>query len=160
MDEVLAGEVANAGAVRRRGDVVVRPSTAHSPTIHTFLRALRTTWFTGAPEPLALKGAEEELRFVEGDVALPPYPAWVQSDDALASVARLLRRFHDASVLVSAPPHSPEMGEVLAQHRPEGDTQFRLGAVGRVVHQPDQLGVLPERPEPGGRDEPGERMDR
>ena len=103
MDEVLAGGVANAGAVRRRGDVVVRPSNAHSSTIHVLLRALRTVGFTGAPEPIGLSDSDEELRFVEGDVALPPYPAWAQSDDALASVARLLRRFHDASARVSAP---------------------------------------------------------
>lgn len=103
MDEVLAGGVANAGSVRRRGDVVIRPSNAHSSTIHAFLRALRTVGFTGAPEPIGLSDSEEELRFVEGDVALPPYPAWAQSDDALASVAQLLRRFHDASARVSAP---------------------------------------------------------
>jgi hypothetical protein len=103
MDEVLAGGVANAGAVRRRGDVVVRPCTEHSSTIHAFLRALRAVGFTGAPEPLSLSDTEEELRFVDGDVAIPPYPAWAQTDDALASVATLLRRFHDASAHVSAP---------------------------------------------------------
>ena len=103
MDEVLAGGVANSGAVRRRGDVVIRPSNAHSPTIHAFLRALCTVGFTGAPEPIGLSDSEEELRFVEGDVALPPYPAWAQSHDSLASVAKLLRRFHDTSAQVSAP---------------------------------------------------------
>ncbi len=103
MDEVLAGGVANAGAVRRRGDVVIRPCTGHSPTIHAFLRALRTVGFTGASEPLGLSDTEEELRFVAGEVAIPPYPAWAQTDDALASVATLLRRFHDASAQVSAP---------------------------------------------------------
>ncbi len=48
-----------------------------------------------------MDGEEERLRFVEGDVAVPPYPAWVQTDAALASVARLLRRFHEASTIVS-----------------------------------------------------------
>ena len=115
MDEMLAGGIANAGAVRRRDGVVVRPSTPHSPTIHAFLGALRATGFTGAPEPLSLHATEEELRFVEGYVALPPYPTWAQTDDALASVARLLRRFHDASARVSAPflagPWSDAFGE-------------------------------------------------
>jgi aminoglycoside phosphotransferase (APT) family kinase protein len=27
----------------------------------------------------------------------PPFPAWTQTDDALASVSALIRRFHDAS---------------------------------------------------------------
>jgi aminoglycoside phosphotransferase (APT) family kinase protein len=30
-------------------------------------------------------------------VAVPPYPDWAQRDDAVASLAQLLRRFHDAS---------------------------------------------------------------
>jgi aminoglycoside phosphotransferase (APT) family kinase protein len=59
--------------------------------------ALRTAGFDGAPLPVALDDSSERLEFIEGDVAVPPYPAWVQSDDALAFVAELLRRFHDAS---------------------------------------------------------------
>ena len=38
--------------------------------------------------------------FIEGEVAIPPFPAWAQSDDALASIADLMRRFHRASALV------------------------------------------------------------
>ena len=119
MDEVLAGGVANAGAVRRRGDVVVRPTNAHSSSIHAFLRALRTVGFTGASEPIGLSDTEEELRFVEGDVAVPPYPAWAQSDDVLASVARLLRRFHDASAQVSEPLLGDVWSDAFAAPSPE-----------------------------------------
>lgn len=39
----------------------------------------------------------ERLELVPGEVPLPPYPGWAQSDSALASVARLLRAFHDAA---------------------------------------------------------------
>ncbi|MDQ1457140.1 MAG: hypothetical protein QOH28_2760 [Actinomycetota bacterium] len=39
----------------------------------------------------------ERLLFIEGDVPLPPYPVWAQLDSALASIAILMRRFHDAS---------------------------------------------------------------
>ena len=39
----------------------------------------------------------ERLEFIPGDVAVPPYPAWVQTDAALTSIARLLRSLHDAS---------------------------------------------------------------
>ena len=35
---------------------------------------------------------------------MPPYPSWAQTDRALASLARLLRRFHDASQLCAADP--------------------------------------------------------
>ena len=37
------------------------------------------------------------LAFVDGEVPLPPYPAWSQTDTALASIAVLLRGLHDAS---------------------------------------------------------------
>jgi hypothetical protein len=40
----------------------------------------------------------ERLVFIDGDVPVPPYPAWSQSDTALASIARLLRGLHDAAV--------------------------------------------------------------
>ena len=39
----------------------------------------------------------ERLEFIDGDVPLPPYPDWSQSDIALASIARLLRGLHDAA---------------------------------------------------------------
>ena len=39
----------------------------------------------------------ERLVFIEGDVPVPPFPSWAQTDDALASIAILLRSFHDAS---------------------------------------------------------------
>jgi hypothetical protein len=35
--------------------------------------------------------------FIDGDVPVPPYPDWSQSDEALASVARLLRGLHEAA---------------------------------------------------------------
>jgi len=39
----------------------------------------------------------ERLEFIGGDVPIPPYPEWSQSDTALASIARLLRGLHDAA---------------------------------------------------------------
>ena len=39
-DEVLRGGVANAGAVVRRGEHVLRPSNPHTGSIHRFLTAL------------------------------------------------------------------------------------------------------------------------
>ena len=68
-------------------------------SIHRYLGALRRSGFTGASEPVGIDAdGRERLRFIPGDVAIPPYPSWVQADSALGSVARLLRRLHDASV--------------------------------------------------------------
>ena len=39
----------------------------------------------------------ERLDFIAGDVPLPPYPEWAQSDEALVSITQLLRGLHDAS---------------------------------------------------------------
>jgi Phosphotransferase enzyme family len=98
-DEVsLGGGVANAGAVTRVGDAVHRPSTPATDSAHRFLRALRSRGFLGVPEPLE-RGADgrERLTFVHGDVAVPPYPQWAQTDAVLASVAALMLEFHEAA---------------------------------------------------------------
>ena len=101
MDEQLEGGVANAGRVVRRGDHVLRPSSPHSPTIHGFLRALRATGFSGASLPVGIEeDGRERLVYIEGDVPVPPFPAWAQSDEVLVSVTRLMRAFHDASAAV------------------------------------------------------------
>ena len=95
---MLHGGVANAGAVTRQGDHVLRPSNAHTETIHRFLRHLDSVGFEGASVPVAVDDdGRERLHFVAGDVPLVPYPHWAQADEALASIAVLMRRFHEAS---------------------------------------------------------------
>jgi len=94
----MAGGVANAGAVTRDGDHVLRPSNPHTPTIHAFLRFLREEGFSGASNPIGIDpDGRERLEYIAGDVAVPPYPAWAQTDMALATAAALLRRLHDVS---------------------------------------------------------------
>jgi hypothetical protein len=98
MDEILPGGVANAGAVIRRGEFVLRPSNPHSNAVHAFLRELRSTGFTGASLPVEIQAdGRERLVFIEGDVPVPLFPEWAQSDDTLASIAQLMRLFHEAS---------------------------------------------------------------
>ncbi|MEO6158091.1 MAG: phosphotransferase [Ilumatobacteraceae bacterium] len=97
-EEVLRGGVANAGAVVRVGSHVLRPSNPHTGSIHELLRYVRDTGFGGASEPIGVDpDGRERLVYIPGDVPIPPYPAWVQSDESLASIARLLRRYHDAA---------------------------------------------------------------
>ncbi len=114
--EVLHGGVANAGAVLRIGNEVERPSNRHSTTIHRFLHHIRRNGFAGASEPLSIDGERERLVFEPGDVPVPPYPAWAQSDTALASTARLLRGLHDASAGFETADGS--WSEELADERP------------------------------------------
>jgi Phosphotransferase enzyme family len=94
----LRGGVANAGSVVRSGDHVLRPSNPHTSTIHRFLGSLVRAGFEGASQPVGVDAdGRERLRFIDGDVPLVPYPDWAQTDDALASIARLMRRFHVAA---------------------------------------------------------------
>jgi hypothetical protein len=97
-EEPLVGGVANAGLVVRVGAQVLRPSNEHSTAIHTFLSALRTGGFEGASAPVGIDAdGRERLVFLEGDVPVPPYPAWARSDAALTSIAALMADFHRAS---------------------------------------------------------------
>jgi hypothetical protein len=98
MEIELEGGVANAGAVVRSGGHVLRPANPNTPIIHRFLRSLARAGFDGAAVPIGIDAdGRERLQFIEGDVPVVPYPAWAQTDEALASVARLLRRFHAAA---------------------------------------------------------------
>ncbi|HEX6418089.1 MAG TPA: phosphotransferase [Acidimicrobiales bacterium] len=108
MDEQqLAGGVANAGAVVRRGRHVLRPATRHARSIHAFLGALRAAGFEGVPSPAGFaRDGRERLEFIAGDVPVPPYPEWAQSDGALASTAALLARMHAAATAFDAGGHS------------------------------------------------------
>lgn len=123
-EEVLVGGVANAGRVVRVGDEVFRPAGPHSESIHRFLAALRDDGFTGVPAPIAVESdGRERLTFVAGAVAVPPYPEWVQQDEALVSLAVLTRRFHEASSRVglveldwSAEMADPESGPLICHN--------------------------------------------
>ncbi|MFJ7299238.1 phosphotransferase [Streptomyces sp. NPDC099088] len=117
--------MANAGAVFRRGALVERPAPPHAPALHAYLRALKKLGFDAAPTPVDLStDGREQLTFVPGDVALPPYPRWVMTDAALASVGSLLRRLHESSAAVEVDPHvtwsddlaDPEGGTMLCHN--------------------------------------------
>ncbi len=96
--ELLHGGVANAGAVYRVGDEVLRPAPANHATLHRFLRHVTKSGLLTVSEPIALTGdGRERMRFIRGDVPIPPYPTWAQSDATLASVAKLIRALHEAS---------------------------------------------------------------
>jgi hypothetical protein len=97
-EQQLVGGIANAGQVVRVGPHVLRPSSQHSGSIHAFLRAVRHAGFEGASLPVGIvDDGRERLVFIDGEVPVAPYPDWSQSDNALASIATLLRALHDAA---------------------------------------------------------------
>jgi Phosphotransferase enzyme family len=98
VEQPLVGGIANAGAVVRVGPHVLRPSSPHTGSIHALLRAVKRAGFEGASSPVGIdEDGRERLVFIDGEVPVPPYPSWSQSDTALASVAGLLRGLHDAA---------------------------------------------------------------
>lgn len=85
----------NRGRVVRVGETVRRPAGDHSTAVSLLLEHLAAEGFP-APVP---KGRDAEGRetfeWIEGTAPVPPFPTWSLTDDALASIGRLLRRYHD-----------------------------------------------------------------
>jgi hypothetical protein len=104
----------NGGQVFRVGDVVARPTGPNDSATIALLRMLATTDFS-APVPLGEgDSGRQHFGWIEGDVGVPPFPAWVLSDQALASAGRLLRTYHETVAGLKLPhdlPWSDEMAD-------------------------------------------------
>ncbi|MES5820880.1 phosphotransferase [Streptomyces sp. RG80] len=110
--EALVGGMVNVGAVFRRGELVERPAPHNARALHAHLLALKEHGFDAAPTPVRLTAdGREQLTFIPGDVALPPFPHWVLTETALESVGVLLRRLHRASGAIEVDPHAGWSGE-------------------------------------------------
>jgi len=86
----------NRGAVLRVGDIVRRPVADYSEAVSLLLQHLVAGDFP-APRRSGLDDEGREIfTWIDGDVPVPPYPEWSLTNEALASVGRLLRRYHEA----------------------------------------------------------------
>jgi Phosphotransferase enzyme family len=104
-EQPLAGGVANAGSVVRVGDTVRRPWRPSSGATHALLNHLAEVLPGVAPTPLGRdEQGREVLSWMDGDVAIPPFPRWVTSEKFLVSLGQLIRQIHDAL----EPWHPPE----------------------------------------------------
>jgi Ser/Thr protein kinase RdoA (MazF antagonist) len=93
----LLGGTANRGLVVRVGDTVRRPLRASSTATHALLLHLESVGFKGAPTFLGVDSqAREVLSYLTGETVTTPYPDWSMTDEALDSVAHLLRAYHEA----------------------------------------------------------------
>ncbi|WP_082008297.1 phosphotransferase [Microbacterium mangrovi] len=99
---LLGGDV-TVGVVRS-GDTVRRPPGISSPAVRVLLEHLEETGFDGAPRYLGVDDrGRDVLSFIEGETAGRPAPEWVADTDRAISVARLLRRYHDAVASLGVP---------------------------------------------------------
>jgi serine/threonine protein kinase len=97
-EEPLLGGMHSTHAVVRVGDTVRRPLTESSGAVRALLLHLEKVGFDGAPRYLGRDGeGRDVLSYIDGQVPLPPYPAWSMTDHALVDLAHLLRRFHEAT---------------------------------------------------------------
>lgn len=97
-EEPLLGGMHSTHAVVRVGDTVRRPLTEASGAVQALLLHLEKVGFDGAPRYLGRdREGRDVLSYIDGQVPLPPYPAWSMTDHALVDLAHLLRRFHEAT---------------------------------------------------------------
>lgn len=104
------------------GDVVRRPAAAWTPTVHAFLRHLRSAGLDCVPEPLGIDADTETLGYLPGASGRDGWFAQ-HSLDGLRSAARLLRRLHDASIGWSPPVDAVWAAPVWCDPHPEGFEQ-------------------------------------
>ena len=132
----LAGGIANRGLIVRVGDTVRRPQRPTGAATHALLRHLEERGFDGAPRFLGIdEKGREVLTFIPGDAVTDPHPAWALEDDALRSVAELLRRYHEAVATFDPRPHrwptpppDPFAGPLVTHNDPNLDNViFRAG---------------------------------
>jgi Phosphotransferase enzyme family len=87
----------NVSTVVRVGDTVRRNAGPWTPSVHALLRHLEQAGFTGSPRALGMDTqGREVLSYLAGECGeYPLKPYWV-TDEALVTVATMLRMFHDA----------------------------------------------------------------
>jgi hypothetical protein len=115
----------NTSIVVRSGDTVRRNAGPWTPAVHALLRHLEYVGFTGAPRALGIdERGREVLSYLEGECGeYPLAPHWV-TDEALVTVATMLRMFHDAQYGFRPPPGAvwrsfgppPPDTEVICHH--------------------------------------------
>ena len=96
VERMPAGDVTD--GVVRFGGTIRRPRQPQSLAVAEYLDWLEDTGFEGSPRFLGRDTqGRDVLTFVPGQCAGAQPETWVQSEDLLASVARLVRRLHTAS---------------------------------------------------------------
>src|SRR5579871_1663987 len=95
----------NVTPVVRINETVRRAVGPWSPAVHDLLRHLEARGFDAAPRVLGIdEQGREILTYIPGEVGRYPLPSYMWTDDTLVAAARLLRRYHDATIDYVPPP--------------------------------------------------------
>nr|AFD20757.1 Aminoglycoside phosphotransferase [Streptomyces rimofaciens] len=82
--------------VRRVGDTVRRPRGRWTANVHALLRHLADAGFLRAPRALGVdEDGSEILSFLDGEVAMRPWPAALRERSGVVELAVWLREYHD-----------------------------------------------------------------
>ena len=141
----------NISTVVRVGDTVRRNAGPWTPAVHALLRHLEYVGFTGAPRALGIdERGREVLSYLDGECGeYPLAPHWV-TEEALVTVATMLRMFHDAQYGFQPPPGGVALVRAAAAgHR--GDLPPRRRAAQRDLAAGRHAGADRLRPGLAGR---------
>jgi hypothetical protein len=101
-------------AIVRVGDTVRRPAGPWTPAVHALLDHLEDAGFEASPRALGLDDEGREIvTYAAGAVVWPDHFELLENDDALAEVARIVRRYHDV-VAAFVPPRPAEWWDLAA----------------------------------------------
>jgi aminoglycoside phosphotransferase (APT) family kinase protein len=91
-------------SIVRVGGTVRRPAGPWTSAVHALLEHLETAGFAAAPRALGLDSdGREVLTYAAGEVVWPDHFARLESDEALAEIARLIRSYHDVAATFVPP---------------------------------------------------------
>ena len=88
-------------------NVVHKPASPWTPTVHALLRHLEESGFDGAPRALGFDDqGREMLTYLPGETIgdREVWPGWASADSMLAQVGQWLRRVHDLTAGFVPPP--------------------------------------------------------
>ncbi|KNH35898.1 phosphotransferase [Exiguobacterium acetylicum] len=89
----------NVSAVYQKGEHVYRSQKENSKNVQRLLRHLEAKRLSGVPRFVGIDEQNREiLTFLPGETADYPLKAYMWHDDVLDDVARLMRKYHDATV--------------------------------------------------------------
>jgi len=82
--------------VTRRGGIVLRPMGNWSESVHELLQFLERSGFHHAPRFVGIEKSEEKdrLSYLQGEVALRPWPSVLLSLSGLEQIANMLKEYH------------------------------------------------------------------
>lgn len=83
-------------SVKRIGDTVIRPAGTWSKAVHQLLRHLASVGFVFSPKAVSLSSDREVLSYIEGEVAMRPWPICLQEEEGIVAVAQMLLTYHQA----------------------------------------------------------------